>query len=87
LGGNREIAKDFGVVNRIDAIETAGHDISASVATIACVFFSDCGSSDRNTECGDADQHECHSSNHGSLLSPAHHLLIEEITQLFPSTI
>jgi len=75
------------VVNRIDAVETAGHDISPAVAAIACVFLPDCGSSDKNTEFGDADQNECHSSNHGSLLSLAHHLLIDEITQLFPSTI
>src|SRR5215472_15089089 len=69
LGSDRGVAKDFGVVNRINAIKAAGHDVTCSVAAVADVVLRGCGGSDRNAEYCDADQNdEIHFSNHGDLL-------------------
>jgi hypothetical protein len=59
------------MVGRINPIKAAGHDGSRSVTAIAGVVPPPgYGSSDRNTEYGDADQYDQRNfSKHGSLLS------------------
>src|SRR5215471_19957637 len=80
LGSDRGIAKNIGVVNRINAIKAARHDMSTSVAPVADIFLPVCGRSDRNAECDDAEQHdEIHFSNHGGLLLRAGYLMIDGV--------